>query len=148
MANGTENKDLQDFEAARSALAKLTAKHPSLFAEFKRLVQIHNATADRLRDQVKAEAKETGKKVYVGPFTGDPKHEETYDIAALKELLNADEFEAVVKVEYSLTKEGKTKLATLQEKYPQLAALKADRVFKVMTPGPKNLDIAELDSMG
>lgn len=113
MANGTENKDLQDFEAARSALGKLTAKHPSLFAEFKRLVQIYNATADRLRDQVKAEAKESGKKVYVGPFTGDPKHEETYDIAALKELLNADEFETVVKVEYSLTKDGKTKLASL-----------------------------------
>ena len=148
MGNGTENKDLQDFENARSGLAKLSAKHPSLFAELKRLVQIYNATADRLRDMVKAEAKETGKKVYIGPFTADPKHEETYDIPALKDLLNADEFESVVKVEYSLTKEGKQKLAVMEEKYPQLATLKADRVFKVMTPGPKNLDLTELDTMG
>ena len=146
--DATTKKDLEDFEKSRKAMAALMTKYPSLFSEFKRQALIYNATADRLRETAKAMAKESGTKVYIGPFTGDPKHEETWDINALKELLNADEFEDVVKTEFSLPKESRAKLALLFEKYPQLNELKATRVFKVLTPGPKSLDISELDSMG
>lgn len=135
-------------DTIKGKITTLLRGHPEA-VEALRLAIEYNDLLEFVTDQAKASARETKEATTVGPVTAKPVVEDTWPLDEVATILPESTFRAAVNIEYKLKpgKVGSTILNEASEEYPALERIKARKVTRVNTSGPKPLSLADLEGL-
>ena len=153
-----QKEDLKAFNEIKGKLEELVRKNPAVFGELVGYVEKYNALVRKIRDDVKAEAKITGRKVRVGDFEAIPRDRTVFDLLAVEKLLKSSGPDGIkqwndliekdlIKVTYSTDQKGVAAITALETRYPKLANLKGKETYRIDTPGPKEIGLGDIASV-
>jgi len=130
---------IDDLNFAKEELQRFAEDNQSAIGVYLTLLDNYDAALKSVEDAAKAQAAENGEPVTIGPVTMKPEFRPQWDLDEVAEVLDDNDFDLAVRVEYKLRTlsadktDGDAILRRLMEKYPALEKLRTMRLNRVVS---------------